>query len=82
MANSSYQNIREQFIALQVDLDDKNKICSVLEHKIQVERSLLSRIESDAATEYQAILESELQTNQFEMERLRESSNAVSEAIY
>jgi len=82
MANSSYQNIREQFIALQVDLDDKNKICNVLEHKIQVERSLLSRIESDAAEEYQAILESDLQTNQFEMERLRESSNAVSEAIY
>ena len=45
---TSYQNVREQLISLQVDLDDREKLCGVLEQKIEVERAKLGRIEADA----------------------------------
>ena len=61
---SSYQSVREQLISLQVDLDDKKKVCAVLEQKIGVERSKLGRIEADATQEYEAILEAEFQNGQ------------------
>lgn len=69
---SSYQSVREQLIALQVDLDDKTKILDVLEHKVQAERALLGRVEADFAEEYQATIDSEVRTHQAEMERLRD----------
>jgi len=71
MENQSYQSIREQLINLQVDLDDKDKICSVLENRINIERSKLGRIEADATGEYTAILEAEFESGQQETERLK-----------
>lgn len=77
LTSSSYQSIREQLIALQVDLDDKSKICSVLERKIQSERALLGRIENDFNDEYQTALEKEMVEHQAAMEKLRKQSSML-----
>lgn len=72
---ATYQGIREQLIALQVDVDDKSKVCEVLEQKVRVERSLLSRVEGELTEDYQATLEKEMRDHQMEMERLRTLSS-------
>ena len=74
----TYQNVREQLIALQVDLDDKNKLCEVLVQRVQMERALLGRIEVDVNEEYQATLDSEARTYQEELEQLKFLANKVS----
>jgi len=74
-AAATYQGIREQLIALQVDVDDKSKVCEVLEQKVRVERSLLSRVEGELTEDYQATLEKEMRDHQMEMERLRTLSS-------
>ena len=70
-AAATYQGIREQLIALQVDVDDKGKVCEVLEQKVRAERSLLGRIEGDVTEEYQSTIEREMREHQTEMDRLR-----------
>ncbi len=70
----SYQSIREQLISLQVDADDKEKLCGILEQKIDIERAKLGRIESDATEQYECVLESELEDGQKEIEKLRNLS--------
>lgn len=57
MANISYQQIREQLINLNVDLEDKSKICKILEQKSKDERNQLGTIESAFEEKYQAIIE-------------------------
>lgn len=49
--HASYQRIREQLVSLQVDLDDKEKVCAALEQRIEVERAKLARIEGDTTEE-------------------------------
>jgi len=77
---ASYQSVREQLISLQVDLDDKKKVCAVLDHKIGVERAKLGRIEADATQEYEAILEAEFANGQQETERLKTTSTKLVDA--
>tara|TARA_B110000090_G_C13263175_1_gene401225 strand:- start:201 stop:932 length:732 start_codon:yes stop_codon:yes gene_type:complete len=72
--SSSYQSVREQLVSLQVDLDDREKLCEVVQQKIEVERAKLGRIESDANVQYEGVLESELEDGQREIVRLRNSS--------
>jgi hypothetical protein len=57
MANISYQQIREQLINLNVDLEDKSKICKILEQKSKDERDALGTIEAEFEEKYQAIIE-------------------------
>jgi hypothetical protein len=47
-SSASYQRIREQLVALQVDVEDKEKVCLALRQRIEVERAKLARIEVDA----------------------------------
>ncbi len=47
-SSASYQRIREQLVALQVDVEDKDKVCQALRQRIDVERAKLARIEADA----------------------------------
>jgi hypothetical protein len=47
-SSASYQRIREQLVALQVDVEDKDKVCQALRQRIEVERAKLARIEVDA----------------------------------
>jgi len=75
--NGHYQHIREQLISLNVDLEDRNKICRVLENKIAVERSRLSRIEAAFADEYSGVIEADLHEHQVESERLQVLSNKL-----
>lgn len=63
--------MREQLISLQVDLEDKEKVCEQLQQKVEVERVKLGRIEADATSEYERILQTELQAGQLEAQRLR-----------
>jgi len=72
MSDVSYQRMRETLISLQVDLDDKEKVCEQLQQKIDIERVKLGRIEADATAEYEHILQTELQAGQLEAQRLRD----------
>lgn len=54
---ASYKSIRDQLISLSVDIEDKAKICSLLERKIENERSLLGKVEGSINEEYDSILE-------------------------
>lgn len=54
---SNYQSIREQLVSLQVDLDDKQKICEVLDQKVKLERAKLEKVEEETNEEYQQMLE-------------------------
>ena len=50
---ASYKSIRDQLVSISVDIDDKGKICKILEKKIESERLLLSRVESTLSEEYE-----------------------------
>ena len=54
---ATYKSIRDQLISLSVDIEDKTKICALLEKKIDHERSLLAKVEGSVNEEYDAILE-------------------------
>ena len=59
MSVIGYQRIREQLVTLNVDLDDKQKICAHLAEKIATERAKLSRVEGELNAEYEEALESD-----------------------
>ena len=56
-AGSFYQNLREQIIAISVEIDDKDNICKKLSKKLVVERQRLASIESRINAEYASIIE-------------------------
>lgn len=53
---NTYQQIREQLINLSVDLEDKSKVCKILEQKVRGERDQLGLIESRYEEKYQLII--------------------------
>ena len=79
MSRGGYQSIREQLVALNVDLDDKKKICAHLEDKIQQERARLSQVEADLNTHYDDAMESEFGQRQREMEERGAEEREVEE---
>jgi len=54
---ASHKSIRDQLISLSVDIEDKSKICALLERKIDNERSLLGKVDASLAEEFESILE-------------------------
>ena len=56
-ANVSYQRIREQLINLSVDLEDKTKLCQILEQKIRDERKMLGLVEAKCEEKFLVIIE-------------------------
>lgn len=54
---ATYKSIRDQLVSLSVDIEDKSKICTLLEKKIDNERTLLAKVEGSVNAEYDAILE-------------------------
>jgi hypothetical protein len=56
-ANVSYQRIREQLINLSVDLEDKSKLCQILEQKTRDERKTLGLIEAKCEEKFLVIIE-------------------------
>lgn len=53
----SYQQIREQLINLNVDLEDKAKVCKILEQKSRDERRLLGLLDAQYDEKFQHIIE-------------------------
>lgn len=53
----SYKSVRDQLISLSVDIEDKGKICSLLERKIEDERQQLARVEVSMNENYENIIE-------------------------
>ena len=53
---SAASNLRDQIAALTIDIDDKEKVCSLLRRKIDKERDRLSGIEPDVAEEYTGLI--------------------------
>lgn len=56
-AAPSYHSIRETMISLTVDIEDKDKVCEVLQSKINQMRQEISRIERSLEEDYTSILE-------------------------
>lgn len=56
-ANASYQRIREKLINLSVDLEDKTKLCQILEQKIRDERKTLGLVEARCEEKFLVIIE-------------------------
>ena len=77
MSGRGYQNVRETLVALEVDLDDKKKICAHLEGKIAQERAKLSTVEADLAMDYEGVLDKEVSEAQRELERLGSLSSTL-----
>lgn len=77
MSGRGYQNLRETLVALEVDLDDKKKICAHLERKIAQERSKLSTVEADLSADYEELMDSEVSGTQRELEQLRSVSSSL-----
>lgn len=74
---SGYQHIREQLVGLNVDLDDKRKICAHLEEKIVGERAKLSRVETELNVRYEDAMENEFGDRQKEMTMLKGLSDQL-----
>ena len=53
---NTYQQIREQLINLSVDLEDKSKVCKILEQKVRDERNQLGLIDSRYEEKYQLVI--------------------------
>jgi len=75
LVKESYQSIREQLVALSVELDDRGKICDALEVKVEEERELLAKVERDVADDYNHKIEKEIATHKENTDTLVESCN-------
>lgn len=56
---ASYSNSqsKEQLIKLQIDIEDRGKICTILQNKIDKQRYFLSNVETEVKEHYQQVLE-------------------------
>lgn len=70
MARQTYQSMREQLIALSVEIDDRAKVCSALEEKVDEERAKLSRLEDDLKKDYEHRIEEEVHSHKENMEKI------------
>jgi len=76
-ARVSYQQIREQLINLNVDLEDKAKVCKILEQKSRDERSLLGLLDAQYDEKFQHIIEEEIMKYQNFTNELGEETNEL-----
>ena len=53
----SYKALRDQLVSLSVDIDDKAKVCTALQRKIDAERVALGAVEEDVAESFQLVME-------------------------
>lgn len=54
---ASYRSIRDQLAAISVDIEDKAKVCGLLERNIEKERQLLASVEESVKEDYNRIIE-------------------------
>ena len=54
---SLYQTLREQTVSILVEIEDKEKVCKMLEKKLQSERQKLAAIESRYQEDYTNLIE-------------------------
>ena len=53
----SNSHSKEQLIKLQIDIEDRGKVCTILQNKIDEQRILLSNVEREVKGHYQQVLE-------------------------
>lgn len=73
----SYHSIREQMVSLSVELEDRSRICQVLEEKIKSERSKLSRVESVVEGEFMSKIKSLREENRHELSDMKKQTEHV-----
>ena len=73
MEAQSYHDIREQLVTLTVELDDRSRVCQVLNTKIEDERLKLSQVESVVENDYQRKLDSLRDVNRSELADMKRS---------
>lgn len=52
----SYRSIRDQLVSITVDIEDKSKVCNLLERNIEKERQQLAAADASVREEYERIL--------------------------
>lgn len=55
--STSVRNVREQIILIQMDIDDRVKVCALLEARIDQQRMELANVERNVREHYQQLLE-------------------------
>eukprot|EP01036_Dinobryon_divergens_P026401 gene26401-35044_t len=76
-ANYSNSHSKEQLIKLQIDIEDRGKVCTILQNKIDKQRCLLSNIEREVKEQYQQVLEDEIHEHKASAEKFIEQSNKL-----
>ena len=74
----SQRSIREQFVGLQVDLEDKEKIGQLLAQRIEQYRQDLSQVDHDIRDHYKHILHEETEKHKVLASDLTEKTQEVS----
>lgn len=77
ISSSSAFQVRDQLIALSVDLEDKTKVCQVLRTKAKEERARLGRMEEDHERRFQAHVDEAARRHHELMEMLVADTNAT-----
>mmetsp|Transcript_26198 Transcript_26198/g.37494 ORF Transcript_26198/g.37494 Transcript_26198/m.37494 type:complete len:638 (+) Transcript_26198:1491-3404(+) len=70
-------SIQEQLILIQMDIEDRGKVCSLLQSKIDQQRIELESIERDMREHYQHTIEVELLEHKSNSDRFVEFSNQL-----
>jgi hypothetical protein len=52
----SYKSVRDQLVSITVDLEDKAKVCGLVERNIEKERQLLSTVDAAVREEFEHII--------------------------
>jgi hypothetical protein len=52
----SYKSVRDQLVSITVDIEDKAKVCGLLERNIEKERLLLSTVDAAVREEFEHII--------------------------
>ena len=79
MPLSSYHQIREQIVALSVELEDRSRVCQMMEGKIESERILLSQIDQTLGLEFQRKIDAINVKHKTDMTSISSSTNNLLE---
>jgi hypothetical protein len=52
----SYKSVRDQLVSITVDIEDKSKVCGLLERNIEKERQLLSTVDAAVREDFEHII--------------------------
>jgi len=76
-SSSSYHNVREQLIALTVDVEDRYSVLKRLKSLVDNERIMLNNVESNYRDEYDIIIDNEINNHKENTDKIIQQSNGL-----